>query len=166
MLTVDGLRPTGDRVRETLFNWLQNDVPGARCLDAFAGTGALGFEAASRHAASVTLVESHPGVARALEQSRVDLQANQVAVVQTSFEAFVASKPEPFDVVFVDPPFQQSDFTEVLKGVQQVITANASIYIECPKNLNDAQVLLPIGWKVHQDKNYGDVRARLCIAGT
>ncbi len=165
VLSVDGLRPTGDRVRETLFNWLQNEVPGARCLDAFAGTGALGFEAASRYAESVTLVEAHPSVAQALEQSRATLQADHVSVVQTRFEAYVASKPELFDVVFVDPPFHQTDFTDVLNGVQKVVAANASIYIECPKNLNDAEVLLPKGWEVQQDKIYGDVRARLCIAG-
>jgi len=165
VLSVDGLRPTGDRVRETLFNWLQNEVPGARCLDAFAGTGALGFEAASRYAKSVTLVEPHPKVAKALEESCATLQATHVRIVQQTFQAFVATRPEPFDVVFVDPPFHQANFSEVLQGVQQVIAPNAYIYLECPKNLNDAEILVPANWEVRQDKIYGDVRARLCIAG-
>jgi len=164
VLSVDGLRPTGDRVRETLFNWLQNEVPGARCLDAFAGTGALGFEAASRYAESVTLVESHPAVAKALEQSCATLQCQNVSVVQQSFFDFVTSSPQPFDVVFVDPPFQYANFNEVIAAVQQVIRPEAFIYLECPKAMSDAEVSLPVSWEVRQDKIYGDVRARLCIA--
>lgn len=166
VLSVDGLRPTGDRVRETLFNWLQNDLAGARCLDAFAGTGALGFEAASRYAESVTLVESNRAVAQALEESCAALQAEHVSVLHQDFQTYVATQPEPFDVVFVDPPFHQADFNEVLKGVQQVISPHALIYLECPKNLNDAEVSVPAAWNVRQDKIYGDVRARLCVAGS
>lgn len=164
VLSVDGLRPTGDRVRETLFNWLQNEVPGARCLDAFAGTGALGIEAASRYAQSVTLVEPHSAVAKALEQACADLQANHVQVVQQTFQSFIATQPEPYDLIFVDPPFHQTNFTDVLNGVQKIITPGGFIYLECPKNLNSADILLPANWEVRQDKIYGDVRARLCIA--
>lgn len=165
VLSVDGLRPTGDRVRETLFNWLQNDLVGARCLDAFAGTGALGFEAASRYAESVTLVESNKAVAKALEQSRATLQAEHVSVVHQNFQTYVATQPEPYDIIFVDPPFQQTDFIDVLKWVQQVISPQALVYLECPKSLSDSNVLLPAAWDVRQDKIYGDVRARLCVAG-
>jgi len=166
VLSVDGLRPTGDRVRETLFNWLQNELAGAHCLDAFAGTGALGFEAVSRFAESVTLVESQPQVAAALQESCATLGARNVTVLQQSFFDFAATEPKPFDVVFVDPPFENTDFNEVLKSVEQVIGAKALIYLECPKRMSDADVSLPSSWRVRQDKIYGDVRARLCIAGS
>lgn len=162
VLSVEGLRPTGDRLRETLFNWLQNDVPGARCLDAFAGSGALGFEAASRHASSVTLVESHRSAATELENTRKLLQANHVDVVNQRFEAFATTHPEPFDLVFVDPPFHEADFTAVLNTVDSLLKPTGLVYLECPKNLGDEQVVLPPVWEVMRDKVFGDVRARLC----
>ena len=162
VLSVDGLRPTGDRVRETVFNWLQNDVPGARCLDAFAGTGALGFEAASRYAETVTLVESDVAAAQALEKSQTLMGASSVDVVNQSFEAFVATMPAPFDLVFVDPPFQCTDYTAVLAAVESVLSPNGLVYIECPKTMPEADAELPAAWSVRRDKNFGDVRARLC----
>jgi len=91
---VQGLRPTGDRVRETLFNWLQHEIAGARCLDAFAGTGALGFEAASRYAGSVTLVEPNANAANELQRSRELLAAESVEVRQQSFQQFAESVPQ------------------------------------------------------------------------
>ncbi len=162
VISVDGLRPTGDRVRETVFNWLQNAVPGARCLDAFAGTGALGFEAASRFAQSVTLVESNTQAADTLRQSQSQLQATQVTVVNQRFEAFAATGPEPFDLVFVDPPFQHADFAAVLITVDSLLASDGVVYLETPKSLPDADAVIPAHWHTRRDKLFGEVRARLC----
>ncbi len=97
--TAEDTRPTTDRLRETLFNWLQWDVRGSRCLDLFAGSGALGFEAASRGASSVVMVEINPACVRQLNQNIEQLQANQVEVVHASAASYLAGKPEPFDIV-------------------------------------------------------------------
>lgn len=102
------LRPTPDRVRETLFNWLRDRVEGARCLDLYAGSGALGFEAASRGAARVVQVESDPAAFRALEQNRERLGAAGVVCVHGDVIRFLAGSPEPFDLVFLDPPFRRN----------------------------------------------------------
>ncbi|NUO88669.1 MAG: 16S rRNA (guanine(966)-N(2))-methyltransferase RsmD, partial [Cupriavidus sp.] len=103
-----GLRPTPDRVRETLFNWLGQDLSGLECLDLFAGSGALGFEAASRGAAVVTLVESNARVARQVRDNVTRLDAGQVRVLQGDAFAIAAQLPDAsFDVVFLDPPFAE-----------------------------------------------------------
>ena len=102
-----GLRPTPDRVRETLFNWLAGIVPGSRCLDLFAGTGALGFEALSRGARGVVLVEKNTQLARRLEKTRSALGAGRAQIVNADAITWLARKHEPFDVVFLDPPFRQ-----------------------------------------------------------
>jgi 16S rRNA (guanine966-N2)-methyltransferase len=180
--SVDGLRPTGDRVRETVFNWLQARVPGARCLDAFAGSGALGFEAASRYAESVVMVEADYQAAQNLKASRQLLNANHVSVVHQRFEAFAeafaesfaeastdahteangASASQTFDGVFLDPPFQHTDFSDVFQRVQPLLAKDAWVYIECPKTLTDEQSVLPEHWVTQRDKILGDVRVRLC----
>ncbi len=163
---VDGLRPTGDRVRETVFNWLQTRVPGARCLDAFAGSGALGFEAASRYAESVVMIEADHQAAQQLKASQKLLNANHVSVLHQPFEAFAeafaASDNQAFDGVFLDPPFRSTDFSEVFRQVQPLLARDAWIYIECPKTLPDAQAELPEPWVTQRDKILGDVRVRLC----
>ena len=161
VISVDGLRPTGDRVRETLFNWLQNDVPGARCLDAFAGSGALGFEAASRYAESVVLVESAPQAAQGLRDSQKLLGASSVQVFNQRFSDFVAQQPEPFDLVFIDPPFSGTNYSTVLCAVQQLLKPGGLVYIECPKSMQDADANIPSEWSILRDKCFGDVRARL-----
>ena len=102
-----GLRPTPDRVRETLFNWLAAIVPGARCLDLFAGTGALGFEALSRGACCAVLVEKNNQLARGLEKSRRTLAGGRAQVINADALAWLEKKHEPFDVVFLDPPFHR-----------------------------------------------------------
>jgi len=161
VLNLAGLRPTGDRVRETLFNWLQNDVAGSRCLDAFAGTGALGFEAASRYAKSVTLVEASAEAAAALEQSRSLLAADSVEVLHQSYFDFVASKPAPFDLVFIDPPFEEADYGAILGSLATVVSRDTLVYVECPKRLPDSSLGAPNDWQVVRDKNFGDVRTQL-----
>ena len=106
VLDAEGLRPTPDRVRETLFNWLGQDLSGLACLDLFAGSGALGFEAASRGAAEVTLVEANPRVVRQLRDNQYRLDASQVRVVQGDAFTVAAQLPDgSFDRVFLDPPF-------------------------------------------------------------
>ena len=106
---VAGLRPSGDRSRETLFNWLQPWIPAADCADLFAGTGALGFEAASRGASSVLMIEKHPRAQEVLSQSIEQLQAVQVNLHRGGAMSMIEEfKPDSFDIVFVDPPFDSN----------------------------------------------------------
>ncbi len=154
-----GLRPTTSRVRETLFNWLQNDVPGARCLDCFAGSGALGFEAASRGAASVLMFETQHQAARILNDNIQALQADQVQLRQSDVLSGLnsAAKTETFDVVFIDPPFA-SDYllkTCELLETQQWLSEHACIYLE----MNRKQDLpeLPENWNLVKQKKAGQV---------
>ena len=100
-----GLRPTPDRVRETLFNWLAGRIGGARCLDLFAGTGALGFEALSRGAAAAVMVEQDRQLVRQLEATRTLLEATGAGIVHAEALAWLAQRRDPFDIVFLDPPF-------------------------------------------------------------
>jgi 16S rRNA (guanine966-N2)-methyltransferase len=157
-----GLRPTTDRVRETLFNWLQNDVPGARCLDCFAGSGALGFEAASRGAASVTLLENQQQAVKILGDNIKALNALQVELVQCDALSWLDSRvkagsAEKYDVVFIDPPFV-SDYLhlacELLEG-QGYLENNACIYLE----MGSKQALpeLPLSWTKVREKKAGQV---------
>lgn len=101
---VAGVRPSPDRVRETLFNWLSPVIRDARCLDLYAGSGALGIEAASRGASSVVLVDSDPQVVNCLREQLQLLGAAQIEVVQSTVEAWLAAPADPFDIVFLDPP--------------------------------------------------------------
>lgn len=133
----DGLRPTPDRVRETLFNWLQADIVGAVCLDAFAGSGALGFEALSRHAAHVFLVEKNPGQYKQLEESKLLLKADDATIIKGDIqECLLKNSPwipeEGFDVVFLDPPFHQALLMSTVDGLlkSDVLKNNAWVYIE------------------------------------
>ena len=105
VLDQPGLRPTPDRVRETLFNWLAPLITGARCLDLFAGSGALGFEAASRGAGRVVMIEKSANVVRVLRENRLLLDARQVEVIHADAGPWLAGQAEPFDLVFLDPPF-------------------------------------------------------------
>ena len=100
-----GLRPTPSRVRETVFNWLQQDVRGSRCLDLFAGSGALGFEAASRGAKSVVMVENNAMACRLIKENTVKLSADQIKIKQADVFNFLAGDAAPFNIVFLDPPF-------------------------------------------------------------
>jgi len=108
VIDVDGLRPTSDRIRETLFNWLMPYLSGSRCLDLFAGTGALGFEAASRGAHNVDFVESHRQVSQALSENIKLLEANAIVHNMAANAFLTRSATESFDLVFVDPPFAEN----------------------------------------------------------
>ena len=147
-LPVPGLRPTPDRVRETLFNWLQRSVVGARCLDLYAGTGALAFEALSRGAVSAVLVEQDPRVVRQLREVTGVLGATQARVVEGDARAFLKGSAEPFDLVFLDPPFALGALTELctLLADGGWLAPAALIYLE--QSVRDAPTDLPQGWRV------------------
>ncbi len=127
-----GLRPTPDRVRETLFNWVQPFIPGSRCLDLFAGSGALGFEAASRGAESVTLVERNPEVAGYLRQNAQALGLPNVEVLTADALGWLASVNGGFDLVFVDPPFAAQLLEPVLRCLVRpgLLREGTRIYLE------------------------------------
>lgn len=127
----EGLRPTPDRVRETLFNWLGQDLDGLNCLDLFAGSGALGFEAASRGAASVTMVESAPAVARALADNVRLLDAGGIVeVLRQDAVKFVSSTDRRFDVVFLDPPYRRGWIDKLCPLLPRLLHADSLLYAE------------------------------------
>lgn len=158
---VVGLRPTGDRCRETLFNWLQPWVVAAECADLFAGTGALGFEAASRGAASVLMVEKNPVVLEVLRQSIEQLQAEQVSVHEGGVMSLIPSLAgNSLDLVFVDPPFDSNLGGAVLERLdrQVCVRHGGFIYLESPAAL---QLSPPEGWSMWRDQQQGQVRMQL-----
>lgn len=163
-----GLRPTADRVRETLFNWLQFDLHGRRVLDLFAGSGALGFEAASRGAAEVLMLEQSPRVVAQLQQSAEALEAKQLSVVRGDALSYLGANPDQvYDVVFLDPPFGKNLLAPALKLLheQSQVSPGGYIYIEMPTQ--EAMPELPAGWQVERLKEAGDVRYGLikCESG-
>jgi 16S rRNA (guanine966-N2)-methyltransferase len=125
-----GLRPTPDRVRETLFNWLGQDLEGLACLDLYAGSGALGFEAASRGAARVVMVENDRVAAAELERNRAALDASQVTIVGGDAATFLEHGPGHFDVVFLDPPFRQNAVPAILGQLAPRLAPGARVYVE------------------------------------
>ena len=156
-----GLRPTTDRVRETLFNWLAPDIQEARCLDCFAGSGALGLEALSRYAASATLLELERSVAQQLSQNLQTLRATQAKVVQTNTLQWLSQPGEPFDVVFVDPPFRKGLLQETLSLLEQNgwLAAEALIYVE--SEVENGTPVAPANWDLYREKIAGQVAYRL-----
>ncbi len=138
VLERDGLRPTPDRVRETLFNWLGQSLEGLACLDLFAGSGALGFEAASRGAARVVMVERDRAAFDALEQNRARMGAGQVALVQGDAMDYLRRASERFDVVFLDPPFGQNALPAALAALGASLAPGARVYVEAPAPLQAA----------------------------
>ena len=127
------LRPTPDRVRETVFNWLGQDLSSLRCLDLYAGSGALGFEAASRGAARVVLVESDRGTLQQLERSRALLGAQRVEIVADDALRFLRRSAERFDVVFLDPPFRQNAWPALAEALPPRLAPGARVYLEGPR---------------------------------
>jgi len=127
----EALRPTPDRVRETLFNWLGQDLSGQRCLDLFAGSGALGFEAASRGAAQVVLVERAPRVLAALKDNARRLKCGTaVEIVGADALKFAASCRQPFDVLFADPPYRQGWLDRLEPLLPDLLAADGALYLE------------------------------------
>lgn len=150
--TVDGLRPTHDRVRETLFNWLMHDVPGAHCLDLFAGSGALGFEALSRGAASVTFVDVSKQATQAISKQVSILEATASATILTSSYQHVNLSAQSFDLIFIDPPFQTTDYDALLSWVEQQdwLTPSSLVYLEKPKAV---ELVLSSNWEQSRYKS-------------
>jgi 16S rRNA (guanine966-N2)-methyltransferase len=155
-----GLRPTADRVRETLFNWLVPALPGARVLDLFAGTGALGIEAVSRGASHAVLVERDPAAAQALRDTAAKLQGGDaLVVVQTDALAWLHAQPDcAFDIAFVDPPFDANLWGGVLPALAPKLAEQGWLYVEAP--LGQAPEPPP-GWIPHRDGHTREVRYAL-----
>ena len=159
---VPGLRPTPDRVRETLFNWLGQDLSGLACLDAFAGTGALGLEAASRGAAPVWLVEPEQRAQAAIAAAVARLHADQVRLVRgDALHAIERAREEGrrFDVVFLDPPFGQGWLARVVPALPPVLAPGARLYVEAeaPLGADDLARWLGPGAEVLRSARAGQV---------
>ena len=150
------LRPTPDRVRETLFNWLGQNLAGLRCLDLYAGSGVLGFEAASRGAAHVVLVENDRIALAALRASRDRLAVAQVDIVAGDALSFLEATQEPFDLVFLDPPFRQNVLQELLARLASRVTPGARVYVEAP-----LAVAVPAPWLELRRSRAGQVSYQL-----
>ncbi|MET0088954.1 MAG: 16S rRNA (guanine(966)-N(2))-methyltransferase RsmD [Candidatus Thiodiazotropha sp.] len=160
---VPGLRPTGDRIRETLFNWLQPVLPGARCLDLFSGSGALGIEAASRGAAEVVMVDSASVVVRQLDENRQNLGLEQLRIIRADALQWLEQEPTAFDIVFLDPPFSANLLEPICRKLSQGWLKNhAHVYLEDPASRG--MPLLPDGWELLKDKQAGQVSYGLARA--
>jgi 16S rRNA (guanine966-N2)-methyltransferase len=158
-----GLRPTGDRIRETLFNWLQPVIEGAACLDLFAGSGALGMEAASRGAARVVMVELAGSAVRQLERNKASLGLEQISIVRADALQFLEQSPTPFDIVFLDPPFDSDLLTPLCQRLTMGwLRDGARIYLE--EDISRSLPALPEGWHWLKQKNAGRVRYGLAHA--
>lgn len=156
-----GLRPTPDRVRETLFNWLGQDLGGWRCLDAFAGTGALGFEAASRGAAQVLLVEHDAALVAQLKRVQTQLQADAVQVIRGDAVAALRHVPVgSLELIFLDPPFDSELFDGAVQAAAPALAANGFLYLEAPRRWSDEQ-LQALGLQLHRHLKAGMVHAHL-----
>lgn len=159
---VPGLRPTPDRIRETLFNWLQGEIEGVRCLDLYAGSGALGFEAASRGAARVVEVERDSRVCTALRQNCATLDAHQIEVVQADVSRFLTGPASMFQMVFLDPPFRRGFVPPSCELLDQRgwLADKAWIYLEAEAELRLDR--LPARWSMIRSNKAGDVGYHLC----
>ena len=156
-----GLRPTPDRVRETLFNWLGQDLTGWRCVDAFAGTGALGLEAASRGALEVTLVEKDGELSEQIRRVAQKLQAAMIKVQRGDGVAWLKSTvKDSLDLVLLDPPFDADLFGPALQAAAPAIGPMGWIYLEAPKQWSDEE-LQNFGLKLHRHLKAGQVHAHL-----
>lgn len=150
------LRPTPDRVRETVFNWLGQDLTGKSCLDLFAGSGALGFEAASRGARRVVMAENDPAVFRALAASRDALAAAAVELRRADALDFLRADDGVYDVVFLDPPFTAGYWPRLAPLLPPRLAPGALVYHE-----SAARPDLPPGWEIHREGRAGKVRFQL-----
>lgn len=165
---VEGLRPTGDRIRETLFNWLQTDIVDAHCLDLYAGSGALGLEALSRGAAQVTLLEKNRSAVTQLRQHKATLSADRANIIEADTLNWLARCPleaNSIDIVFMDPPFQADLWAQSIEHLlaSQVLKNKSLIYIESE---GKTPLAIPSHWQSYRDKQAGAVRYQLLIHTT
>lgn len=162
IIDAPGLRPTPARVRETLFNWLQYDIAGSRCLDCYAGSGALGFEAASRGARSVVQIDSNAAVCRVLHANAEALGATQIRLRHGDVFRYLADgEPELFDIVFIDPPFGLGLAAQTCGWLEDKgwLASHAAIYLETERGLPLSA--MPDTWQLTNSKTAGEVAYRL-----
>ena len=159
------IRPTPDRVRETLFNWLMQDIAGSRCLDLFSGSGALGLEALSRSAAHVTFVDSHTGSCRAIMENlrTFGADASTHDVQNQDVHHWLKSADGNLDIIFMDPPFADDEWLKTLKALAKSRISAAWLYLETPREVSETD--LPAGWSIHRAKKAGAVHFSLCRCG-
>ncbi len=157
--SIEGLRPTPDRVRETLFNWLMWDIQNAQVLDLCAGSGALSFEALSRGAASVVMIEPHPMQAKFLKDNIQLLKAKHCQVKVAPAQQVLAGLTQSFDLVFLDPPYSLNLWQELAELADPLIHPNGLIYVEADRDLDQLQ--LPVSWQRIKETKAGTVRAGL-----
>lgn len=159
----DGLRPTPARVRETLFNWLAPHIQGARCLDLFAGSGALGLEALSRGADEVVFVESDPAIAANLERAIDALSADGASIVVADAWRWLTGSRATYDVVFLDPPYADDSIGQLctLLAARRILRPGARVYVE--QDRDQAAPALPDDWTVGRQKVAGQVRYGLLV---
>ena len=156
-----GLRPTPDRVRETLFNWLGQDLGGWRCMDAFAGTGVLGFEAASRGAAEVWMVEQDPGLVAQLKAAQAKLRASATRIQRgDAIAALRQLGPGTMDLVFLDPPFDSTQIEAALQAAAMALKPTGLVYLEAPVAWGNER-LAPVGMALQRHLKAGAVNAHL-----
>ncbi len=162
VLDIEGLRPTPDRVRETLFNWLGQRLDGWRCLDLFAGTGALGFEAASRGATRVLMVERNAKAARQLREIRERLSAQAVEVVEADGLKLASGlPPRSFEIVFLDPPFGEQLLGRALESAAPLVAEDGYLYVESGEPLVPESVAALAGWQIVRHGKAGAVHYHL-----
>lgn len=161
-----GLRPTSERIRETLFNWLTPHLAGARCLDLYAGTGALGLEALSRGAAAAIFVEKSPSAVAVLQLNVETLEAAGADIkVADAVDYLRTAETKQFDIVFLDPPFADDSLAELCRLIDErdLLANGANVYLEQDRAV--ATPKLPDGWSMTKNKTAGEVRYMLVATG-
>lgn len=162
---LEGLRPTTDRVRETLFNWLATEIPGARCLDLFAGSGALGLEALSRGASFSCFIDTATPAIQQIDSNLALLDCNTAATYPMAatqwLKQFDGSSQQAFDIIFIDAPFGKNLVAECLQLIDQqsLLSSNSLVYLET--NRDEATPAIPEQWQLHREKTAGQVSYRL-----
>lgn len=149
---VDGLRPTPDRVRQTVFNWLGQELHGLSCLDLFAGTGVMGFEALSRGAMQAVMIEKSRSAYQALLDSKAALKASNAQVLNLDALQYLKQNQQSFDLIFLDPPYHQSMLDQILPQIKTALSMDGLLYVEAEFALTDSP-----DWKVYKAGKAGNV---------
>ncbi|EPE37498.1 ribosomal RNA small subunit methyltransferase D [Candidatus Photodesmus katoptron] len=158
---IDGLRPTTDKVKETLFNWLAKYIYKAKCLDLFSGSGSLGFEAASRQAEKVVFVELNSIAFKQIRENIISLNGKNLSVINSDVFPYLNQKGTPYHIVFIDPPFRKKMINNTIKLLEENgwLTDNSMIYVESEKEL--ILNFIPKYWNLYREKAVGQVICRL-----
>lgn len=160
--TIEGLRPTPERVRQTVFNWLGQDLTGQTCLDLFAGTGVMGFEALSRNAKAVTMTELAKPAYQALLQNQKALNAVNAEILQTDAMHYLDNTSERFDLIFCDPPFNQGWIERLLPQLPALLANEGIVYVEAEFALDQAVIShFDETWQILKQKKAGNVHYHL-----